>query len=218
MVDDYSDNVRENVSFLGERALELAADEIDRSKQLDNKAAGSLAVAVALTGAAAAFAARLSDLPGGYSAKLAWAIELSVALCALLAASGFAVWALAPRVVRTAVAASEVKSWATRRVLEQDPTLVRGSNLRASSHSALHARDVSNLKATRIGYAVRAFAVALACIVVLTIHLAVHSAIRERNERPTQPARVSAPAAGAAGGRIGPGPGRANVPAAGNGP
>ena len=142
----YSDNVTTNVAFLGARAREMAADESDRSKVLDTKAAGVVAASVALTGAGASFAARLAELEGGYGAKLLWTLELGAALVFLLLAGGFAVWALAPKAVRTAIHVDELRRWDTPRVLEDDPTRVEGSLLRASVHSVGHARTVNNIR------------------------------------------------------------------------
>jgi hypothetical protein len=88
----FSHNVIENVAFLGDRAREMAAEESDRSKVLDTKAAGVVAASVALTGAGAAFAAWLAELEGGSGAKLLWTIELGIALVLLVTAGGLAAW------------------------------------------------------------------------------------------------------------------------------
>ena len=84
-----------------------------------------MAASVALIGAGAAFAARLSGLEAGEGAKLLWAIELGAASILLLAAGGLAVWSLAPRSVRSAVHIDELERWSTPRVLERDPHLDR---------------------------------------------------------------------------------------------
>ena len=174
----FSDNVTKNVAFLGDRAREMAADESDRSKVLDTKAAGVVAASVALTGAGASFAARLSELEGGSGAKLLWAVELGAALLFLLLAGGFAVWALAPKAVRTAIHIDELRRWDTPRVLEDDPTLVEGSHLRASVHSVGHARTVNNIKAGRLRWASLGLGAGLASIVVLAVSLAAHAVER----------------------------------------
>ena len=177
----YSDNVTTNVAFLGARAREMAADESDRSKVLDTKAAGVVAASVALTGAGASFAARLAELEGGYGAKLLWTLELGAARAALvflLLAGGFAVWALAPKAVRTAIHVDELRRWDTPRVLEDDPTRVEGSLLRASVHSVGHARTVNNIKAGRLRLASIGLGAGLASIVALAVSLAAHAVER----------------------------------------
>ncbi len=171
----FSDNVTANVAFLGDRAREMAADESDRSKVLDTKAAGVVAASVALIGAGASFASRLAELQGGSAVKLLWTVELGVALFFLLLSGGFAVWALAPKAVRTAVHIDELQRWDTPRVLEVDPTGVAGSLLRASVHSVGHARTVNNVKAGRLKWASIGLGAGLASIVVLTVSLAAHA-------------------------------------------
>lgn len=171
----FSENVTANVAFLGDRAREMAADESDRSKVLDTKAAGVVAASVALTAAGASFAARLSELEGGSGARLLWTVELGSALFFLLLAGGLAVWALAPKAVRTAVHIDELRRWDTPRVLEDDPTRVAGSLLRASVHSVGHARTVNNVKAGRLRWASIGLGAGLASIVALAVSLAAHA-------------------------------------------
>lgn len=180
---EYSENVSHNVDFLGDRARDLAADELDRSKTLDAKATALIAGCVALIAAGAAFASRLADVPGGEGAKLAWAIELAAALALIFVAAGLAVWALVPKAVRSAVGQTEVDTWANPRTLERAPTLVRGTMLRADAFSVGHARRVSQRKADRLRAASWVFAAALACIVTLTIHLAFHAALEAADDR-----------------------------------
>lgn len=187
----YSDSVIRNAEFLGERARDLAAQEVERGRGLDTKSAGMVAVSVALVAAAASFASGLGDLSGGSGAKTLWAVELGVASVALLVAGGLAVWAIAPRVVRTTVAYNELRRWPTPRVMEQPPTLNRGSILQADLHSVGHARSVNKRKAERLAYATWTFAVALLAIVCLTVSLAAHAAARSDEDGNTEkPARA----------------------------
>ncbi len=172
----YSDNVAANVEFLGGRARDLGADELDRSKTLDTKATAMVAGCVAVIGAGAAFAARLAEVSGGAPAKTAWAIELTTALVLVFVAAGFAVWALVPKAVRIAVAQSEVDAWVTEAVLEQDPTFNQGVQLHAATASVAHARRVNRRKANRLRVASWVFAAALAAIVGLAVHLSFHAA------------------------------------------
>jgi hypothetical protein len=177
MMPQYSEDVRTNVEFLGERAREMTADEVDRTKSLDTKATALIAGCVALIAAGASFASRMGELPGGSGAKTAWAIEIAGALGFLLAAAGFAVWAIVPKAVRTAVAYHEVETWALPSTLQQDCTLVAGTLLRAATHSVGHARGVNNRKADRMMRSSWLFAAAIAFIVALTVHLSIYAAI-----------------------------------------
>jgi hypothetical protein len=172
----YSEQVIANVEFLGSRARELTDQEIERARSLDTKAGAIVAASVALVGASVAFIARLADLDGGAGAKTLWAIELIVALIALLFAGGLAVWALAPRVIRSTVAFHEIEAWETPRVLEADPTVNQGSLLRASVHSIGLSRKANNRKARRQKWASWILAGALISISALTISVAVHAA------------------------------------------
>lgn len=172
----YSESVISNVEFLGSRARELSDQEIERGRSLDTKAGAIVAASVALIGASVAFIARLADLDGGSGAKTLWAVELITALIALLCAGGLAVWALAPRVVRSTVAFHELETWETPRVLESNPTLNRGMLLRASVHSIGLSRNVNRRKASRLGWASWVLAGALVSISVLSISVAVHAA------------------------------------------
>ena len=72
----YSDNIVANVAFLGDRARELAEQEVERAGTLDTKAAGVVAASVALIAAGAGFASGLQGLDGGEGAKTLWAVEL----------------------------------------------------------------------------------------------------------------------------------------------
>ena len=165
-----------NVEFLGDRARELADQEIERARALDTKAAGLLAGALVLISAGAALVARLSDLRGGSGAKTLWVAELGTALTLMLAAGLFAVLAIRPRAFRTAIAYHELLGWVTRRVLDQDPTLVRGEILYASIKSVGHARDQNKTKGRWLGRSFAVFGVGLICTVALAVSVAIHAA------------------------------------------
>jgi hypothetical protein len=172
----YTDRVIANVAFLGDRARELADQEVDRARSLDTKAGAIVAASVALVGASVAFVTRLADLDGGTGAKTLWAVELFSVLVGLLAAGSFAVWALVPRVIRSTVAFHEIETWETPRALEADLTFNQGKLLRAAVHSVGLSRSANKLKAERLRWASWVFAGALISISVLTISVAVHAA------------------------------------------
>lgn len=208
----FSSEVAANVEFLGDRARQLADQEIERARALDTKAGGIVAGSIALIAAGAGFAAKIDDLAAGSGAKTLWAAELALTLVLLLLAGAFAVWALTPRAYRTVVAAHELLRWVTRAVLEQDPTNVRGSLLHADVRSVGHARDVNNLKARRMRYGFRCFAAALACIVALGVSVAVRATSTDGTNSAPRARTVRGRHVGAgpaAGGRSG----RAHVPA-----
>lgn len=129
----YSDNVADNVGFLGDRARELADQEMERARSLDTKAGAIIAASVALSGAGAAFVTRLVEIDAGSGAKTLWAVELIAALGTALLAGGLAVRAIAPRVTRSSVHFREMKRWETPRILEADPIFNRGKLLRAAA-------------------------------------------------------------------------------------
>jgi hypothetical protein len=190
----YSENVIANTEFLSERAVELADQEIERARALDTKAGGVIAGSVALIAAGAGFANKLEELSGGTGAKTLWAVELSVASALLLVAGALAVWAVTPRAFRTPVALHVLKGWVTPRVLEQDPTAIRGSLLRADVKSIGVARDVNNDKAKRLAFSFFGFAAALACIVALGISVGIRASQtgsnRDGSHRPVRSADV----------------------------
>lgn len=170
----YSEHIAANVEFLGARAREIAADEVDRAKGLDSKATAMIAGSGALIAASAGFAVRVFEIDAGAGAKRLWAVELGVALLFLLAAGAVALFALVPKAVRTAVHIDELNTWPTPNVLEQDPVLTEGSLMRASIDSIGHARTVNNQKAHRLVQASWAFAGALTSIVALALSIVLH--------------------------------------------
>ena len=170
------DNVAGNVGFLGDRARELADQEMDRARSLDTKAGAIVAASVALCGAGAAFVTRLAEFDAGPGAKTLWAVELIATLAAALLAGGLGVRAIAPRVSRSSVSFREMKTWETRRVLEADPVFNQGKLLRAAVHSVGLSRDVNRRKAQWLERSSLALAVALASVVALTVSVAVHVA------------------------------------------
>jgi hypothetical protein len=194
-VGDYSDNVRVNVDFLGERARELSQQEVDRARALDTKAGAMVAGCIALGAASVAFVIRLAALDGGTGAKTLWAVEVIGGLAALLFAGALAVGALSPRAVRSAVSFKEAEAWATARVLEADPIANRGALLRAAIHSVGMSRDVNRLKASRLKKASTTFAVALASVVALTVSVAVHAAMYPAGSKGGSEAKCSISAA-----------------------
>lgn len=206
-MDTYHEHVVANVAFLEARARDLADQEIDRARSLDGKATALVAVIVALIAAGVAFAARMPDIPATSGARVLWASQVGAALMLLLAAGGFAVAAVIPRAVRTAMHISEVRRWRSEPYLMQEPTLVQGMLLNANVDSVGHSRGVNAMKATRLKIASSLFAAALASIVALAISLAVHDATREP---PNNPASASS-GASAGGGRDTPANGRADV-------
>lgn len=171
----YSKEVIDNVEFLGDRARQLTDQEIERARALDTKAAGIVAGSVALIAAGAGFAARFDDLEAGEGAKALWTVELGMALVFLLVAGALAVWAIAPKPYRTAIAFHELQRWVTPRILEEDPTKIRGMLLYADINAIGHARDVNGDKADRLTRAFFAFAAALACIVLLAISVSLRT-------------------------------------------
>jgi hypothetical protein len=184
-MDTGRENVSANVAFLEARSRELAEQEIDRARGLDGKATALLAVIVALVAAGVAFGARMPDIAAGHEARVLWAVEIGSALLLLLAAAGFAVAAVVPRAVRTAVHISEVRRWRSEPYLTQDTTVVQGILLNANVHSVGHSRVVNTRKAQRLKIASVLFGAAVISIVALAISLTVHDATRE-------PARHSA--------------------------
>lgn len=172
----YPESVSTNVAYLEARTRELAEQEIDRARGLDSKATALLATIVALIAAAAAFGARMPDIAAGSDARWLWAAEVGVALVFLLAAGGFAVLAIAPRAVRTAVHIRDVRQWRSKHYLMQDPEVVQGILLNANVHSVGHSRDANARKAKRLKIASALFGAALAAIVLLAVSLATHDA------------------------------------------
>jgi hypothetical protein len=209
----YSEKVVANTDRFAARAREIVEQEIDRAKSLDTKAGAVIAASVALIAGSAAFVLRLSAQSAGAGAKTLWAVEIGVALVALLLAGALAVWALAPMVVRSQVAFHELQGWVTLRALEQDPTTNEGTLLRASIISIGVSRVANKRKSDRLRYSSVALGVGLAAIVALTISVAISVAGTatgldiERNERSEGTARESAtPRSGESGA------GRADLP------
>jgi hypothetical protein len=172
----YSDNVVANVRFLGDRARELAAQEVERARSLDTKAGAVIAASIALSGAGAAFVTRLAEVDAGSGAKTLWAVELIAALVAALLAGGLAVRAIAPRVSRSSVHFREMTTWERPSALEADPVFNQGKLLRAAVHSVGLSRDVNRRKARWLKRSTLMLAVALASVVLLTVSVAVHVA------------------------------------------
>lgn len=174
---DYSDHLRANTSLLGERADALNAQEVERSRGLDTKASGLLAVAVVLLAAAAGFAAQMPG--GGEGARTLWAIELGTTLLFLIAAGAYAASAIAPQSAYARIHLDELALWSTEKYLDQDPTLVRGALLNADLESVRLSRGVNARKANRLRRATLLFGGALASIVALTMSLAIHAATED---------------------------------------
>lgn len=213
---DYSENVVANTTFFGERAREVVEQEMDRAKSLDTKAGAIIAACVALTGACAAFALNLAELEGaGSGARALWAAEIAASLVALGVAAGYAVWAIAPMVVRSQVKYHEMMGWTTPATLEKDPTLNEGTSVNASLHSIGISRDANKDKSDRLRVASIALGGGLAAIVALTISVAVHSAQYPPSPKPEGNGRSQTGQPGRPGAAAG---GRLHVPAARNGP
>jgi len=183
---DYSEHLRTNTSHLGERADALNAQEVERSRGLDNKASGLLAVAVVLLAAAAGFAAQMPE--GGEGARALWTIEVGVTLLFLIAAGAYAVSAIAPQSAYARIHLDELTLWGTEEYLDRDPTVVRGALLNADLESVRLSRGVNARKASRLRRATLLLGGALTSIVALTMSLAVHSATEDA---PTPPAKTS---------------------------
>jgi hypothetical protein len=219
----YSKEVVANTTFFGERSREVVEQEIDRAKSLDTKAGAVVAASVALTGAFAVFVLNLAELEGaGSGARALWAVEIGAGLIALLVAGGYAVWAIAPMVVRSQVKYHEMVGWTTAGTLEKDPTLNEGTLVNASLDSIGVSRDANGKKTDRLRVASIAVGVGLAAIVALTISVAVHSAQYPPSANPELfdgRSREGQPPAGHPRwpGAAAPGP-RLHFPNAGNGP
>jgi hypothetical protein len=177
----YDQQITENVRFLGDRANDLADQEIERARGLDTKAAALIAGSLVIVAAGATFASRLGDVNGGSGAKTLWSIEFGAALLLVLLAGLFAVLAMRPRAFRTAIAYHELEGWVTRNWLAKDPTFVRGKILHANLKSVGHAREQNNRKAGWLKWSFLAFASAMVCIVALGISVAVHAPIAAGN-------------------------------------
>jgi hypothetical protein len=174
----YSDAVTSNTRLFGERAREIVEQEIDRAKSLDTKAGAVIAASVALTGASVAFVIKLAEVNASAGAWALWAAEIAFAVLALLVAGAIAVWALAPMVVRSQVAFTELQTWVTPSKLEQEPTLNEGTILNASLNSIGLSRSANHKKSIRLRWASVALGAGLAAIVALAISVAVNSAER----------------------------------------
>lgn len=181
----YSENLRVNTSLLGERADALNAQEVERSRGLDAKASGLLAVAVVLLAAAAGFAAQMPG--GGEGARALWAAELGTTLLFLIAAGACAVYAIAPQSAYARIHLDELALWGTEKYLDRDPIVVRGTLLNADLKSVRLSRGVNARKASRLRRATLLFGGALASIVALTMSLAIHAATEDP---PPPPAKV----------------------------
>lgn len=212
----YTENVVANTRLFAERAREIVEQEIDRAKSLDTKAGATIAASVALTGASVAFVLKFAELDAGSGAKTLWAIEIGVALVALLVAGGFAVWALAPMVVRSQIAFHELQKWVTLPALEQAPTLNEGTILNASLSSIGISRTANKKKSDRLRFSSFALAAALAAIVALAISVAINSARVADGDAQAEYGRSTGTAQESGGSRGHPGAGRANFPNAGS--
>jgi hypothetical protein len=211
-VTNYSETVVANTRLFAERAREIVEQEIDRAKSLDTKAGGVVAASVALTGASVAFVLKIADLNAGSGAKTLWAVEIGIALLALLIAGGLAVWALVPMVVRSQIAFHELQRWVTLPALEQKPTLSEGTILNANLNSIGVSRTANKKKSGRLRCSGFALGFALAAIVVLAISVAVHSS-SEANGRVAEGHGAPKGTSRESGRRRGdPGAGRADLP------
>lgn len=173
----YSQNVIENVQFLGDEAAGLADQEIERARGLDTKAAALIAGSLVIVAAGATFASTLAGLHGGSGAKALWAVEFGLALILVMVAGLFGVLAMRPRAFRTAIAYHELQGWVTPAWLDEDPTYVRGKILRANVQSVGHARDQNDAKSRWLAASFNVFALALVCIVALSVSIAVHASL-----------------------------------------
>lgn len=181
--DAYSDEVEANVRFFGDRARELADQEVERARALDTKAGALVAGCVALLGASVVFATRLSEIPGGQGAKSLWAAELVAVLLALFGAGGLAAWAFAPKAFRAEIHIDELLTWPTPEALDRGPVYNQGVLLHGSVVSIGHARVANHDKAKRLAWAFAVFAAALASIVLLAASLAIHAATSSADDR-----------------------------------
>lgn len=128
-------------------------------------------------------ASKLPDLRGGEAAKLQWASTLVLGLVVLLGAGALAVWAVLPTPFRIAVHVDELDSWVTRRVLERNPTQIRGELLSGSVIAVRDARAIIEAKADRLKRAFYAFAAALSLIIAAGASIAVYADVREARSR-----------------------------------
>ncbi|HYM67791.1 MAG TPA: hypothetical protein VEW68_10900, partial [Patescibacteria group bacterium] len=188
----YAQEVLDNVEFLGARAREIVDQEVDRARALDAKAAGLIASSLAGLAGGITFATNLAGLHAGQGAKVLWSSSLVLGLILLLPAGGFAVRAILPQAVRIAVHVDELKHWITPRVLERDPTSIKGELMYGSVIGIEYARRFNAAKASRLNRAFYAFAAALSCIVVCGISVAIHPALYPdphgvARGRPTRP-------------------------------
>jgi hypothetical protein len=173
----FQPEIQENAEFLGERAREIVDQEIDRARSLDTKAAGLVAASLAGLGVALALATKLPDLRGGQGAKSLWAATLVIALVLLVPAAAFAVQAILPQAFRIAVHVNEMRRWITPRVLERDPTQIKGELLAGSVVATEDARAINAAKARRLTRAFYALAAAVLCIVACGASIAIHAAV-----------------------------------------
>ncbi len=168
--------MRTNVGFLGERAREIVDQEVDRSRGLDAKAAGLIAVSLAGLAGGIGLLTKVPDLHGGSGAHVLWSVLLTAGLVLFVPAIGFAVWTILPQAFRIAVHVDELKTWVTPRGLDRDPTDVEGELLYGSVIAVEDARRIAKAKADRLTCAFWAFAAAMLAILACGVSIGVHVA------------------------------------------
>src|ERR1700722_549004 len=110
--------MRANVRFYGDRAREIVDQEVDRSRGLDTKAAGLIAVSLAGLAGGVGLVTKLPDLHGGSGAHRLWSVLVTAGLVLLVPAIGLGVWTILPQAFRIAVHVDELKTWLTTRGLD----------------------------------------------------------------------------------------------------
>jgi hypothetical protein len=175
-VSAFSDDIRTNVELLEQRAADAAKYEIDRMGTLDQKASGLIAAGLVLVAAGVAFATALATLPGGSGAHTFWAVLLVLTLVFLVASIACATYGSRPQPARIVIDMKVLESWATPKVLDRDPTLVRGELMQASVAAVGAARVINDKKGNWLGAAFGFFAAAIVATLFLGSAVAIRSA------------------------------------------
>jgi hypothetical protein len=169
----YSPHITANVEFLEQRARDEAQKEMDRSRSLDQKAAGLIAAALVLVAAGVAFASHMSELHAGADARRWWGIVFVVSEVLLLASLAVATAAIRPKTYKIVISTQELEKWNTSRRLDRDPTTIRGEMMQGSIAAVRDARPINDQKGRELGVAFGVFAAAIVSIVTLSSAVAI---------------------------------------------
>lgn len=182
----YSNDIRDNVDHLEQRAQDAAQQEMERATTLDQKSAGLFAGALVMIAAGIAFVANLDGIHVGSGAKTLWAILLILALALALISLGLATAAIIPRAYRVVIHIDELSRWPTPRFLDRDPTTVRGELMMASLGAVEEARPINKTKGNFLGFAFGFFAAAVLATVILASAVALRLAERSKDHVPSR--------------------------------